>query len=54
VGETVRVGDDVTVTIIGVKGTQVRLGVSAPKHVTVHREEVYERIQREQHPIRSA
>jgi carbon storage regulator len=52
VGETVRVGDDVTVTIVGVKGTQVRLGVSAPKDVTVHREEVYERIQREQHPIR--
>jgi carbon storage regulator len=49
VGETVMVGDDVTVTIIGVKGTQVRLGVSAPKDVTVHRQEVYERIQREQH-----
>jgi carbon storage regulator len=50
VGETVMVGDDVTVTIIGVKGNQVRIGISAPKNVAVHREEIYERIQRAQHP----
>jgi carbon storage regulator len=52
VGETITVGDDVTVTIVGVKGTQVRLGINAPKNVAVHREEIYERIQREQHPMR--
>ncbi|MDP9009057.1 MAG: carbon storage regulator CsrA [Pseudomonadota bacterium] len=50
VGEAVMVGDDVTVTIIGVKGNQVRIGISAPKNVAVHREETYERIQRAQHP----
>jgi len=50
VGETVMVGDDVSVTIIGVKGNQVRIGISAPKDVAVHREEIYERIQRAQHP----
>jgi carbon storage regulator len=44
VGETVRVGDDVTITILGVKGNQVRVGISAPKSVAVHREEIYERI----------
>jgi carbon storage regulator len=48
VGETVVIGDDVTVTVLGVKGNQVRLGVNAPKQVAVHREEIYERIQREQ------
>jgi carbon storage regulator len=52
VGETVMVGDDVTVTIVGVTGTHVRLGISAPKDVPVHREEIYERIQREQHLMR--
>jgi carbon storage regulator len=51
-GETVMVGHDVTVTIVGVKGTQVRLGINAPKDVGVHREEIHERIQREQHPTR--
>jgi carbon storage regulator len=51
-GETVMVGDDVTVTVIGVKGTQVRLGINAPKDVPVHREEIHERIQREQRPMR--
>ncbi|MCO6440977.1 MAG: carbon storage regulator CsrA [Nitrococcus mobilis] len=48
VGETLMIGDDVTVTVLGVKGNQVRIGVNAPKHVSVHREEIYDRIQREQ------
>ena len=47
VGETLMVGDDVTVTVLGVKGNQVRIGVNAPKDVSVHREEIYERIQQE-------
>ncbi|MDX1572193.1 MAG: carbon storage regulator CsrA [Xanthomonadales bacterium] len=48
VGETLMIGDDVTVTVLGVKGNQVRIGVDAPKHIPVHREEIYERIKREQ------
>lgn len=48
VGETLMVGDEVTVTVLGVKGNQVRLGVNAPKRVAVHREEIYQRIQGEQ------
>lgn len=47
VGETLMVGDEVTVTVLGVKGNQVRIGVNAPKEVSVHREEIYQRIQRE-------
>ncbi|HQY22163.1 MAG TPA: carbon storage regulator CsrA [Gammaproteobacteria bacterium] len=47
VGETLIVGDEVTVTVLGVKGNQVRIGVNAPKNVSVHREEIYQRIQRE-------
>jgi carbon storage regulator len=47
VGETLIVGDSVTVTVLGVKGNQVRIGVNAPKDVSVHREEIYQRIQRE-------
>ncbi len=50
VGETVMIGDDVTITVLGVKGNQVRVGINAPKNVAVHREEIYERIKREQHP----
>jgi carbon storage regulator len=48
VGETVMIGNDVTVTVLGVKGNQVRVGVNAPKEVAVHREEIYERIKREE------
>ena len=48
VGETLMVGDDITVTVLGVKGNQVRIGVNAPKDVAVHREEIYERIKHEQ------
>lgn len=47
VGETVMIGDEVTVTVLGVKGNQVRIGVNAPKTVAVHREEIFERIKRE-------
>lgn len=48
VGESVVIGNDVTVTVLGVKGNQVRLGVNAPREVAVHREEIYDRIQGEQ------
>ncbi|MGH8149774.1 MAG: carbon storage regulator CsrA [Steroidobacteraceae bacterium] len=48
VGETVMIGNEVTVTVLGVKGNQVRIGINAPKSVAVHREEIYERIKREQ------
>ncbi len=47
-GETVMVGSDITITVLGVKGNQVRIGINAPKDVAVHREEIYERIQNEQ------
>ena len=47
VGETLMIGDDVTVTVLGVKGNQVRIGVNAPKDVAVHREEIYDRIKQE-------
>lgn len=48
VGETIMIGNDVTVTVLGVKGGQVRIGVQAPKETAVHREEIFERIKREQ------
>ncbi len=47
VGETLMIGDDVTVTVLGVKGNQVRIGVNAPRDISVHREEIYERIKAE-------
>ena len=50
VGETLMVGDEVTVTVLGVKGNQVRIGVNAPKEVAVHRAEIYQRIQHEKSP----
>ncbi len=48
VGETLMIGDTVSVTVLGVKGNQVRIGINAPKDVAVHREEIYQRIKREQ------
>ena len=47
-GETVMIGNEVTLTVLGVKGNQVRIGINAPKNVPVHREEIYERIKREE------
>ena len=44
-GESLKIGDEVTVTVLGLKGPQVRLGFAAPKHVAVHREEIYKHIQ---------
>ena len=55
VGETLMIGDEVTVTVLGVKGNQVRIGVNAPREVAVHREEIYERIkaEEEEEPLES-
>lgn len=47
IGETLMVGDDVTVTVLGVQGGQIRVGINAPKDIEVHREEIYKRIQEE-------
>jgi len=53
VGETIVIGDDIKITVLGVKGNQVRIGVNAPKTVTVHREEIFNRIQQEQGDVTS-
>jgi carbon storage regulator len=54
VGESLIIGDDVVVNILGVKGNQVRIGVDAPKEISVHREEIYDRIQAEKDQGNSA
>lgn len=51
IGETLMVGDEVTITVLGVKGNQVRIGINAPKDLAVHREEIYNKIQREKDDI---
>lgn len=51
VGETIKIGEEITVTVLGIKGHQVRLGTAAPPKMAVHREEIYERIQSEGGPI---
>lgn len=47
IGETIQIGDDVSITVLAIKGNQVRIGINAPREVSVHREEIYQRIQSE-------
>ncbi len=47
IGESIMIGDDVIITVLGIRGEQVRIGIDAPRDVPVHREEIYDRIQRE-------
>ncbi len=54
VGETIVIGDDVIITVLGIKGNQVRIGINAPKDVSVHREEIYQRIQQEKNTTSTA
>lgn len=54
VGETLMIGDQITVTVLGVKGNQVRIGIGAPKDVSVHREEIYQRIRNDEPDSSSA
>ena len=48
IGESVKINEDITVTVLGIKGNQVRIGVDAPRHVSVHREEIYQRMKNEE------
>ena len=48
IGESLVIADDIRLTVLGVSGGQVRLGIEAPKHISVHREEIYDKIQQEQ------
>ena len=50
VGQTIKIGDDVSITVLGIQGNQVRIGIEAPREVSVHREEVYNRIEAEKEP----
>jgi carbon storage regulator len=54
VGETLMVGDDVVITVLGVKGNQVRIGINAPKEISIHREEVYNRINQSQDAVQNS
>ena len=54
VGETVVIGEEISVTVLGVKGNQIRLGINAPRDVSVHRQEIFDRIQNEVHAAKEA